>query len=371
MRTFYTSNLLSLSLLFLSSSTITNSQGIASSNSSYTTDQCDEWLSAALTSDTDASSGLSEDEFYNLLSSISTPSYIAEYFSTFDTFADLPWIVRVVHKTLACNCVRLGEGEDCCEGEDAEIILDGLDSVEIRNDLQNEYRNFVCQQIGFVAAQIPVPVEEEKDTISSSKVIGDATTNDDDDNNGLSSGAIAGITFVVLVVLAALLAASVIIVHRRKAEENQRLQEFAGGAAKEEDLESGDGSPSQPPREVVGKSIGTGVVEEKEAETVVETKEEGLQLPEAVLAPPQTPIEEKKVDSDNQAENESDDDSSVVSVEDDNVNESILEENAEEEKTTVASTLAAMGVASTLFSPRSGNSPQAKKPFEEDDSRLT
>jgi len=307
----------------------------------------------------------------------------------------------VVHKTLACNCVRLGEGEDCCEGEDAEIILDGLDSVEIRNDLQNEYRNFVCQQIGFVAAQIPVPVEEEndtttdsdssteigsetdglssettdstteEDTISSSKVIDDATTNDDDDNNGLSSGAIAGITFVVLVVLAALLAASVIIVHRRKAEENQRLQEFAGGAAKEEDLESGDGSPSQPPREVVGKSIGTGVVEEKEAETVVETKEEGLQLPEAVLAPPQTPIEEKKVDSDNQAENESDDDSSVVSVEDDNVNESILEENAEEEKTTVASTLAAMGVASTLFSPRSGNSPQAKKPFEEDDSRLT
>jgi hypothetical protein len=296
----------------------------------------------------------------------------------------------------------LGEGEDCCEGEDAEIILDGLDSVEIRNDLQNEYRNFVCQQIGFVAAQIPVPVEEENDTttysdssteigsetdglssettdstteedaISSSKVIDDATTNDDDNkNNGLSSGAIAGITFVVLVVLAALLAASVIIVHRRKAEENQRLQEFAGGAAKEEDLESGDGSPSQPLREVVGKSIGTGVVEEKGAETVVETKEEGLQLPEAVLAPPQTPIEEKKVDSDNQAENESDDDSSVVSVEDDNVNESILEENAEEEKTTVASTLAAMGVASTLFSPRSGNSPQAKKPFEEDDSRLT
>lgn len=299
----------------------------------------------------------------------------------------------MVHKTLACNCVRLGEGEDCCEGEDAEIILDGLDSVEIRNDLQNEYRNFVCQQIGFVAAQIPVPVEEENDTTTdsdssteiesetdglssettdstteedaSSKVIDDATTNDDN-NNGLSSGAIAGITFVVL---AALLAASAIIVHRRKAEENQRLQEFAGGAAKEEDLESGDGSPSQPPREVVGKSIGTGVVEEKGTETVVETKEEGLQLPEAVTAPPQTPIEEKKVDSDNQAENESDDDSSVVSVEDDNVNESILEENAEEEKTTVASTLAAMGVASTLFSPR--NSPQAKKPFEEDDSRLT
>ncbi|EJK43798.1 hypothetical protein THAOC_37724, partial [Thalassiosira oceanica] len=143
--------------------------------SSYTEEECAEWLSSIVAEDADGSGGLGEEEFYDFLAGIEDPPYIKQYFAQFDGFGDLPWVFRVVHTSLSCHCQQLGKGENCCV-DDAEIGLDGFSeslgggpgkgpgkgpggqtSVALRSD-QEEYRDLVCQQISFVIAKsVPTP----------------------------------------------------------------------------------------------------------------------------------------------------------------------------------------------------------------------
>ena len=127
----------------------------------YTDDKCNVWLSLALSADTDSSNGLSEEEFYNFLTSISDPPFVSEYFDAYGDFKSLPWIFKVVHKTLACSCARLGLGEKCCEGNDAEVLLNGLDMNvpdEEKTFEELVYRDDVCQQMEHALERsVPVP----------------------------------------------------------------------------------------------------------------------------------------------------------------------------------------------------------------------
>ena len=131
---------------------------------------CDIWLGLLVSSDVDSSNGISESEYISFLSIIEDPPYVAEYFEDIPTFAELPWVFRVVHKSLACHCQQLGMGEGCCRGDDAAISLLGLPGgdVVVNNDgttvaardaaAEEEYRTLICQQIAYVLAEsVPVP----------------------------------------------------------------------------------------------------------------------------------------------------------------------------------------------------------------------
>lgn len=130
----------------------------------YTPEQCDGWIDALLSSDADVSNGASVEEYFSFLSSIVDPPYIAEYFGRYDSFDQLPWAFRVVHKSLACQCQNLGLGEKCCEGENAEVLLPGSElSPTLRTSAGAEYRDLFCQQISFVltkAISSPAPTAD-------------------------------------------------------------------------------------------------------------------------------------------------------------------------------------------------------------------
>lgn len=142
----------------------------------YTPEQCDGWVGALLASDGDGSAGLSEDEYFAFLQGIPEPPYIAPFFRQYEGFDRLPWIFRVVHKSLACHCAELGMGEKCCEGDDAEVLLtkalllgqddsDGDSTAIQRNSLRGsdadddgEYKDLFCQQIAYVLSRaVPSP----------------------------------------------------------------------------------------------------------------------------------------------------------------------------------------------------------------------
>ncbi|KAL7463179.1 hypothetical protein ACHAXS_003558, partial [Conticribra weissflogii] len=133
-------------------------------NTPFLQQQCDDWLDLAISSDADASNGLSEREFYLFLTSITAPSYIADYFASnnFTDYASLPWTLRIIHKSLACRCQYFGFGDDCCLGEgNAEVSL-SLEDLDIPEEeklaLEAEYRDDVCREISFALDQlIPVP----------------------------------------------------------------------------------------------------------------------------------------------------------------------------------------------------------------------
>ena len=91
-------------------------------------EQCNYWIVLLVASDVDSSDGISESEYVSFLSSIDEPQYISMYFEEFSSFDDLPWVFRVVHKSMACNCVDLGFGDNCCDGSNAEILISSLAS---------------------------------------------------------------------------------------------------------------------------------------------------------------------------------------------------------------------------------------------------
>ena len=118
---------------------------------------CNIFLSQLVSSDVDSSNGVSESEYHSFLVSIEDPTHVAQYFEDYPSFGSLPWVFRVVHKSLACHCQQLGLGDNCCKGRDAEISLLGLDDDVTGDAAQiselEEYRVLVCQQIAFVLAK--------------------------------------------------------------------------------------------------------------------------------------------------------------------------------------------------------------------------
>lgn len=124
---------------------------------------CNIFLNQLVSSDVDSSNGVSESEYHSFLVSIEDPTHVAQYFEDYPSFGSLPWVFRVVHKSLACHCQQLGLSDDCCKGKDAEISLLGLDDDVIGDAAQiselEEYRVLVCQQIAFVLAKsVPNPM---------------------------------------------------------------------------------------------------------------------------------------------------------------------------------------------------------------------
>jgi len=131
---------------------------------SYTVEDCNRWITTLISKDVDNSTGLSAPEYFSFLSGIEDPPYISEYFAEFASFDQLPWVFRVVHKSLACHCEKLGMGGGCCKGGNAQVQLLGLDTNgKTRNSVEEEYKDLFCQQISYVltnSVRSPAPTSE-------------------------------------------------------------------------------------------------------------------------------------------------------------------------------------------------------------------
>ena len=136
----------------------------------FTDEQCNNWVAGAYVEDADSSGGLSEEEFQAFLLNIDDPPYVKEYLDQLEggAFEELPWYLRIAHKSLACRCRELGFGDDCCEGPDAELPLLGLTEDEFNALTQAqqttvlEYRDDVC---GMIAAVIKKSIPSPAPTI--------------------------------------------------------------------------------------------------------------------------------------------------------------------------------------------------------------
>lgn len=252
----------------------------------YDPKDCDYWLSKLVAADEDQSDGLSEPEYHAFLSSLDDPPYIAEYFASYPSFEKLPWAFRIVHKSISCHCEKLGYGKNCCKGDDAELLLQGLDG-EYSNDpdmflLEMEYKDLACQQISYVLERnIKSPAPTDSPTESPSKSPSGSPTvspsrnptatptasppstpaptgapsvslapsaelvvapiegqerggTGETQDEGLGTGGIIGIIVAILLALLAIIA---LVAYRRKMEQD-RLNKFAGEAAPEADLEA-------------------------------------------------------------------------------------------------------------------------------------
>mmetsp|Transcript_36094 Transcript_36094/g.75991 ORF Transcript_36094/g.75991 Transcript_36094/m.75991 type:complete len:382 (-) Transcript_36094:345-1490(-) len=329
----------------------------------YTPDECDSWIGYLGEKDSDGTGGLSENEYFSFLSGIEDPPYIAAFFSEYLSFDSLPWVFRVVHKSLACHCEKLGYGENCCEGDRAEVKLDGLDGA---SDSNAEYKDLFCQQIAYVFTKSvpspqptvspttspsgmpsegpsdvpsmppspspsmpptessgPTPSPTDAPTVSLSPTASPTVnvtltiaaveaapmSEPEPEEDKFPVGALVG---AIIAVIAIILLVTAFVIYRRRQEEDQ-LRKFAGDQAPEADLEA-------PPTDV----------DELEQAPMPKTAADG--------GPGDAPGE--------------DDESSAPSVwsESDNgstVDEGMLEDN-EDPGVTAGSALAAMGAASTV-----------------------
>ena len=89
----------------------------------YTPEECDVWFAGGSAFDADASGGLSSDEYFAVLSSLGQTALATSY-------AQLDIYAKVSFTTLACSCVSLGLGKDCCSGEDDKIPLPVRSTVD-------------------------------------------------------------------------------------------------------------------------------------------------------------------------------------------------------------------------------------------------
>lgn len=149
---------------------------VTSNRTTVSVPQCQEWLASIRKYDSDNSNGLNSSEYYQFLRDAEAlPLDMSEFFRSgrFNSFSELPWHVKVLHKSLACRCADLGLGNDCCKGPDVEVTLLGLtDDFSIGDKLALEYRLDICNQIAFtfdeVRSQIRDQTTEYFDSIETS-----------------------------------------------------------------------------------------------------------------------------------------------------------------------------------------------------------
>ncbi|EJK52781.1 hypothetical protein THAOC_27912 [Thalassiosira oceanica] len=149
---------------------------VTSNRTTVSVPQCQEWLASIRKYDSDNSNGLNSSEYYQFLRDAEAlPLDMSEFFRSgrFNSFSELPWHVKVLHKSLACRCADLGLGNDCCKGPDVEVTLLGLtDDFSIGDKLALEYRVDICNQIAFtfdeVRSQIRDQTTEYFDSIETS-----------------------------------------------------------------------------------------------------------------------------------------------------------------------------------------------------------
>lgn len=126
---------------------------IADTVPTYTPEECDVWLAGGSAFDADASGGLSSDEYFAVLSSLGLTTVATSY-------SDLAFDDKMVFSSLACSCVSLGMGEDCCSGDDAEIPLSVLTTVG--DPAVDAYKADLCNLLASVifeetTAPVPAP----------------------------------------------------------------------------------------------------------------------------------------------------------------------------------------------------------------------
>lgn len=60
-----------------------------------------------------------------------------------DSYTDLGYDMKFAFVTLACECRKLGGGEDCCENHRASLNVEGADGQEV-SQAQTDYLNDIC-----------------------------------------------------------------------------------------------------------------------------------------------------------------------------------------------------------------------------------
>ena len=338
----------------------------------YTSDQCTYWLFNAQSSDIDSSGGLSQDEFFAFLVSIEDPSYITDYFMQYRNFADLPWEYKVIYKTLACNCMRMGQNANCCVGSDVEVvidpslIIDGTTSLPRQNAVSG-YEELLCQQIGFLVNTVDAPPSIQPASLSPVGIVGETKVptqaplqidiakgatieeeswyEDETTSNSLGGGVIVGIIFAILIPFCGF---CFVLTRQRKMAEERRLREFAGEAASEDHLATFDAKNDM-------RKETSGTKEIENANVMSEGK--------VVITPPTyEELKESAKYTNNEQNEESEDDGSVWPDENDKKDvekDIVVETEQDASRSLVGSALAAMGVASTvattMISPTSSN----------------
>ncbi len=107
----------------------------------FTAEECDAWLAGASAFDTDASGGLSLDKYFKVLLSLGLTTVATSY-------AELAFNDKMAFASLACSCVSLGLGEDCCLGADAKIPLSVLSTSG--DPAVDAYKTDLCNLLAYV-----------------------------------------------------------------------------------------------------------------------------------------------------------------------------------------------------------------------------
>lgn len=283
----------------------------------------------------------------------------------------------MIHRTMACNCMRMGQSSDCCMGNNVEVMLGRTEAEssgavpQMRQSAADEYEELLCQQIGFLVSSVDVPptmqpVEStpapsvssqdyvDKDATATGATVEEGATGYEEETttNALGAGAIVGILFAILVPLCG---GCFIVARQRKMEEERRLREFAGEAAKEDHLETFDAMNEK--RESLPDT--------QQIEDLKLENEEEIVVTTEPTETKEMPTEEKPVEDDE----ESKDDDSVWSDGDDKKNdkEEIVETDKEAPQSLVGSALAALGVASTVATSIISPTNASKKQVEEEE----
>lgn len=129
---------------------------------SYTSSQCADIISSMTSADEDGSGGLSQDEYYSFLSSMDGVGNAGSY-------SELELMLKVSHKSLACYCTVLGDGEDCCVGEGAEVPLSVLENDD---EVSAQYEAEVCETMSWA---LGMEGDEVEDTTTTEATTTDAT----------------------------------------------------------------------------------------------------------------------------------------------------------------------------------------------------
>jgi hypothetical protein len=284
----------------------------------------------------------------------------------------------VIHRTMGCNCMRMGESSDCCMGDTVEVVFNpkngasGNTVSQMRQMTTEEYEELLCQQIGFLVSSVEVPPTMQPVTDAPSpapqqindKSVSGVTVEEgyyeEEKSSSLGAGAIVGILFAIFVPLCG---GCFILARQRKMEEEKRLREFAGEAAREDPLKNFDAM-----NEKRGSSPDTqeeGLKLENEEEIVVNAP-----VPAAVDEVKEEPKETAAVKA--KDNDESEDDDSVWSDGDDKKDEKelIVETDQEAPQSLVGSALAALGVASTVATSMISPTNSKKEGEEEDTTKV-
>lgn len=238
---------------------------------------------------------------------------------------DIVDVETTVAATVTTTPIAVGDDESASDaGEEAD---------EVSNDKVDGEDTITKATVAATQSATTTPIalfETSKQVDASTSSIMTPSTSEDDTTNNNSSVATSATIGILFAILAAVLATVMAIMHRKR-EEKRRLAEFAG----EELVEDEDLEANSVHNDVVAMEMGENGEKVYEESTTPEIAETEI------------------ADSEDKNDDDNSDVTSVVSVEQNECAQISFGEDEEgdmEAKVTVGSTLAAMGVASTVTS---------------------